>query len=156
MLTCAMVGFRLSDTLSAHGQVSRGICQTEEDRLAMVEEWTQIGGDPLSGYDSRGKQGILNGDEVVSMNVWAFPPEIFSLLEARFVAFLENKELPPTAEFYLPSAIDQGISSGILDVRVRQASCSWMGVTHREDKTQVVSSIAELVKRGVYRSPLLD
>ena len=38
-----MVGFRLAETISDYGAVSRGICKTEDGYLKNVEEWTGIG-----------------------------------------------------------------------------------------------------------------
>ena len=60
-LACSMVGFRLRETLSTHGTVSRGICVVRDDYLNTVEEWTKIGNSPLSGIDSSGKNGELTG-----------------------------------------------------------------------------------------------
>ena len=88
LLDCAMVGFRLSDTLSEHGSVSRGICQTEEGYLQSVEEWSEISGsDQVSGKNPAGEVMPLTGEEATSMNVWAFPPDAFSPLGEGFHAF---------------------------------------------------------------------
>ena len=84
----SMVGFRLSETLSEHGVVSRGICQESDGYLESVEEWTKIGGTPLVGLTSDGTEGNLQGTEIVSMNVWGFPPAVIKLLEKEFIRFL--------------------------------------------------------------------
>ena len=151
----SMVGFRLSETLSEHGVVSRGICQESDGYLESVEEWTKIGGTPLVGLTSDGIEGSLQGTEIVSMNVWGFPPAVIELLEKEFIRFLENKETEHlTSEFYLPAAVDAGIHNGEANVLVYPASCSWMGVTYQEDKDTVIESIAGLVEQGKYQSPL--
>ena len=87
-LILSMVGFRLSETLSDHGHVSRGICQKTAGYLETVEEWTKIGGTPITGLNSSGTQLSLSGSEIVSMNIWGFPVSIFSLLETEFIKFL--------------------------------------------------------------------
>lgn len=151
----SMVGFRLSETLSEHGVVSRGICQESDGYLKSVEEWTKIGGAPLVGLNSAGIEGSLKGSEIVSMNVWGFPPAVIKLLEKEFIRFLEKKEPEDlTSEFYLPAAVDAGIHNGEAKVLVHPASCSWMGVTYQEDKDRVIESIAALVQKGNYPSPL--
>jgi len=151
----SMVGFRLSETLSEHGVVSRGICQESDGYLESVEEWTKIGGTPLVGLNSAGIEGNLKGSEIVSMNVWGFPPAAIELLEKEFIRFLEKKETEDlTSEFYLPAAVDAGIHNGEAKVLVYPASCSWMGVTYQEDKDRVIESIAGLVEQGKYQSPL--
>jgi NDP-sugar pyrophosphorylase family protein len=153
----SMVGFRLSETLSEHGVVSRGICQESDGYLESVEEWTKIGGTPLVGLNSAGIEGSLKGSEIVSMNVWGFPPTVIKLLEKEFIRFLEKKETEDLAsEFYLPAAVDAGIHNGEAKVLVYPASCSWMGVTYQEDKDRVIESIAGLVAKVEYKTPLFS
>ena len=153
----SMVGFRLSETLSDHGLVSRGICQETAGYLETVEEWTKIGGTPITGLNSSGTELSLSGSEIVSMNIWGFPGSIFSLLETEFIKFLESLNQEDLfSEFYLPSAVDASIKSGSVKVKVYPASCAWMGVTFKEDKTKVMDSILRLVENGIYRNPLFE
>lgn len=153
----SMVGFRLSETLSEHGVVSRGICKESEGYLESVEEWTKIGGSPITGLNSNGEKGSLYGAEVVSMNVWGFPSSVLGLLEQEFFKFLSKLgEQDITSEFYLPAAVDATIRSGFSKVRVYPASCSWMGVTYKEDKPRVIETIAEMIGRGEYTTPLFS
>ena len=154
-LCCAMVAFRLSETLSDHGAVSRGICQTENGILKNVEEWSDIQGDPITGRNSNGSRRNLTGEELVSMNVWAFPSAVFALLEKSFVSFLNGLSDPTKDEFYLPFAVDQWIKKGLARVQVKEAKCSWMGVTFKEDKPRVQESIKRMVSEGLYLSPLI-
>ena len=156
MLECAMVGFRLSETLSEHGTVSRGICQTENGYLQSVEEWTEISQEAeIRGRNPAGKVLSLTGEETTSMNVWAFPPHAFPPLRLGFSRFLESMPVPLKSEFYLPAAVDEWIKDGSGRVSVRPASCSWMGVTYKEDRPRVEKLISTLVSEGVYPSPLL-
>ncbi len=153
----SMVGFRLADTLSEHGVVSRGICRESDGFLESVEEWTKIGGTPLAGLNSSGKEGDLTGSEIVSMNVWGFPSAVMDLLEREFIAFLQS--LGPddlSSEFYLPAAVDAAIRAELAEVRVYPASCSWMGVTYKEDKRKVSDAIAALVGLGGYPESLFQ
>lgn len=155
-LSLSMVGFRLAETLSEHGVVSRGICKETDGNLESVEEWTKIGGNPIVGMDSEGKEGTLSGSEIVSMNVWGFPSTVLPLLEQEFIHFLgQVVEGDLSTEFYLPAAVDGFIRNGRARVGVYAASCRWMGVTYQDDKSWVVDSIGKLVENGDYQSPLL-
>ena len=154
-INCAMIGFMLDQTLSEHGSVSRGICSIKNGFLEKVEEWTQIQGHPPAGVNAAGKNKVLTGKEMVSMNVWAFSPEIFSLLESDFRLFLQVFGESSKDEFYLPSAVDSWIRNKSVVAHALQATCSWMGVTYKEDRPRVVESIRRLVSEGVYPSPLL-
>jgi len=156
MLECSMVGFRLSETLSEHGTVSRGICQTKHGYLQSVEEWTEISGtDQVSGKTPAGEVMPLTGEETTSMNVWAFPSDAFTSLGEGFSRFLKTMPDPLKSEFYLPAAVDEWIREGTGRVSVRPASCSWMGVTYKEDKPRVEEAIERLIAEDVYPSPLL-
>ena len=154
LLKCSMVGFRLAETISDYGAVSRGICKTEDGYLKNVEEWTGIQGNPILGTNSFGQEGELTGEELVSMNVWAFPSGVFELLEQSFVQFLDSLSDPAKEEFYLPFAVDKWIKKGTAQVSVKEAKCRWMGVTYKEDKPRVQESIKKLVEDGLYTSPL--
>jgi hypothetical protein len=155
LLSCAMVGFQLSETLSEYGYVSRGICRTKDGFLQSVEEWSEISGSgEISGKNPTGQVMPLTNEETVSMNVWAFPPGAFELLEDGFSRFLESMPAPLKSEFYLPTAVDEWIREGQARVSVRPASCSWMGVTYKEDKPRVTELIEGLVRAGDYPTPL--
>ena len=167
-----MVGFRLANTLSEHGAVSRGVCVADAaGALRSITEQTGI----LANEVGAGKK--FSGDELVSMNCWGFTPALFGALDGQLRNFLgsvgaatpsSRTELirdegvaspvsridPPKAEFYLPAAVSEQIARGQATVRVRPTSSAWFGVTYREDKPRVTAAIAELVRRGVYPAKL--
>ena len=152
-LSCSMAGFRLSETLSDHGTVSRGVCETSDGYLTAVAEWTGIGRDPdgvVSGFNGTGERRPLTGEETASMNVWGFPSGAFPLLEKSFAAFLAGSTDLSTSEFYLPVAVDEWIRQGRAAVRVRQTPCRWMGVTYKEDRPRVIEALARLTEEGAY------
>ena len=102
--------------------------------------------------DARGGEQRLTGDELVSMNMWAFTPAVFDELERLFTAFLERSAADPAAEFLLPAAIQSLIEGGRARVRVLPEAGRWCGITYREDRDAVAAHIAGLVARGVYPS----
>jgi NDP-sugar pyrophosphorylase family protein len=141
----AMVGFKLANTLSENGAVSRGVCAADADgRLKSIVEQTNI----LRGDVGSGKK--FSGDELVSMNCWGFTPALFDRLDAHFREFLTARGHEPKAEFYLPAAVSTMIERREAAVRVLATESSWFGVTYREDKPRVEAAIDELVQAGVY------
>lgn len=155
----SMVGFRLLNTLSEHGTVARGVCQTDQDGyLTGIREITSIGwyGNRI-GYSGPGGQTVeLTGEEPVSMNIWGFTPAVFPMLEREFRGFLDNNKENPKAEFYIPTLIQEMISRGEGRVKVLPNAGDWFGVTYREDKLVVTEKIGELVNQGIYPPNLYE
>ena len=140
----AIVGFRLGNTLSENGAVSRGVCREQGGRLVSIVEETQI---------TRADVGPglrFSGHEVVSMNFWGFTPALFEELDAGLRSFLAQRGADPKSEFYLPSAVSDLISRGRATVEVLSSDDTWFGVTYREDRPHVAAAIASLVRSGAY------
>ena len=151
-----MVGFRLSETLSDHGTVARGVCRSRQGLLEQVVELTRIArsGDGAVHTDPQGRARNLSGDELVSMNMWGFTPSIFEHLERAFARFLRERGREDGAEFMIPTLVNDLVAAGQAKVRVLRSSDSWFGVTYREDRDRVTSQIRDLVRRGSYPAPL--
>jgi hypothetical protein len=149
----AMVGFRLDRTLSAHGSVARGICQTDaEGYLTSVEELTAIEkqGEVIRNRDPDGSYRGLTGQELVSLNCWGFSIALFEGLRRQFSEFLHNNQANLKAEFFLPTAVNALIREGRARVKVLPTPCHWFGVTYREDRSLVMESIRERIRAGEY------
>ncbi|HEY3756404.1 MAG TPA: NTP transferase domain-containing protein [Opitutaceae bacterium] len=139
----AMVGFRLDQTLSEHGAVSRGVASVRDGRLVGLEERSGI----LSADVGR---GAYRGDEIVSMNCWGFQPGVFAQLGEQFAQFLVARGADPKAEFYLPAAIASLVATGQAEVEILPTNSRWFGVTFREDRPGVVKAIDGLIRSGGY------
>ncbi len=145
----AMVGFRLENTLTENGYVSRGVCEIEDGILTSVTERTKIM-DCKFTEDDGATWEALSPDSVVSMNLWGFKPDLFGYIEEGFKAFLAEKLNVPKAEYYLPTVVSQLIDRGEKQVKVLVAEDKWYGVTYKEDKPNVVSALTEMVNNGLY------
>ena len=147
----AIVGFRLANTLSEHGAVSRGICAADAvGRLASITEThgitaADVGAEP-------GKK--FSGDSTVSMNCWGFTPALFVGLDTQFREFLGARGTEPKSEFYLPGAVSTMIARGETTVRVLPTESAWFGITFRDDKPRVQAALAALVGAGRYPARL--
>jgi hypothetical protein len=147
----AMVGYRLENTLSEHGSVSRGVCAVGADgTLQAVIEHTGIRREEV------GPGRRYRGDETVSMNCWAFSGSLFPALDRQFAAFFGTvvPGNPLKAEFYLPEAVSAQIEAGEAVVDVLPTTAAWFGVTYREDKPRVETALAALVAAGDYPAKL--
>lgn len=144
-----MVGFRLKNTLTENGYVSRGVCETENGILKTVTERTKIVDCKYTEDDGK-SWTALNPDSIVSMNLWGFQPDIFSHIESGFVDFLNKNINTPKSEYYLPSVVSGLIESGEKQVKVLVAEDKWYGVTYKEDKEDVVAAIKQMTDGGLY------
>ena len=148
-----MVGFRLANTLSESGSVSRGVCETENGFLTSVTERLDIRRD-CSGVVScvGGDRRLLLKDKTpVSMNVWALHSDVFAAMEADFTAWLEACVGDPMKrEYYLPAFVDGLVKSGNASVAMLDPTSKWFGVTHKADKPQVQASLHKLHDDGTY------
>jgi NDP-sugar pyrophosphorylase family protein len=140
----AMVGFRLDNTLSENGSVSRGICQAKDGVLLSIAEVKAISCADV------GPGRRFSGDEVVSMNCWGFTPAVFAGLDAGLRAFLKARGSDPTAEWYIPEAISGLVQAGKASVEVLPSEDRWFGITFREDRERVRAAVGALVSGGAY------
>jgi len=147
----ALVGYRLRDTLSEAGGVSRAVCGTDTGgRLTTIEEVHEIAarGPDFTGL-AEGRTLLLKGDEPVSMNIWAFTPEVFGLLRRGFVTFLHRPDLEKS-EYLLPTHVQEAIRSGEARVQVLPAGSVWHGITHPADLPRVQAEMRRLHREGHY------
>lgn len=152
----AMVGYRIGNTLSAYGTVTRGLCRVEGGYLAGIEEVPAIGLAEDGGivYRVGEREGRFRGDELCSMNLWGFTPHVFDFLKKDFTRFLSERGGEPKSELLIPVSVDRMIASGETRVRVLESGDSWFGVTYPEDKDAVTARIKGLADSGLYPSPL--
>ena len=151
-----MVGYRVCNTLSENGSVSRGICTTDaEGNLTDVVERTKI-------EDKNGTIVFTEGETdtpidphtPVSMNMWGFTPEYFQYSEEAFRTFLAEHGQELKSEFYIPTLVNQLIKAGKASCKVLDTPSKWFGVTYSEDRPQVVMKINKLIKQGEYPAKL--
>lgn len=153
-----MVGYRVSNTLSENGSVSRGVCETDaEGNLTGVVERTSIerkSDGKIYFQDENGQDVLLTENAPVSMNMWGFTPEYFDYVEEGFKRFLSEKGGELKSEFYIPTLVDELIHKGVATCKVLDTPSKWFGVTYSEDRQTVVDKFAQLAKDGVYPRPL--
>ncbi len=137
--TC-MIGYKLGNTISENGTVSRGVCEVENGYLKSVTEHTALD-----------KNSAIPMDTIVSMNMWGLTPDIFPYIEKEFKLFLDEKISVPKSECYLPSVVSKRIVEENKPVRVLQTAEKWYGVTYKEDSDYVRAAMARYIDEGLYQ-----
>ena len=158
----AMIGYRLGNTLTENGSVSRGICTVDEkghlcgicERVYIVKR-----GDGAA-YSEDGGESFteISPEETASMNFWGFSASFLKELDGALVSFFEEKvpSNPLKAECYLPMEVDRLLNAGKATVMVLTSKDKWFGVTYKEDKPYVQASVKALKDAGVYPKNLWD
>ncbi len=147
-----MVGYRVENTLTENGTVSRGICEADANGyLADIVERTAISRD-ANGVISDPEAGEIAEGTLVSMNMWGFTPSFLDELESGLRTFMteELPKNPAKGEYYLPFAVDHLIQNGQATAKVLQTSAQWYGVTYKEDKPVVVDALRRMTEAGLY------
>jgi UTP-glucose-1-phosphate uridylyltransferase len=151
--TFALVAYRLEDTLSAFGSVSRGVCTTENNKLKSIKERTKIV--KKAGQIIDEESGLeLDADASVSMNFWICTPLIFDYTKEYFAQFLADTNNHENKEIYLPFVAQEMMENGHVSVNVMTTKSQWFGVTYYDDKKVAVETLMQLTADGIYPSPL--
>ena len=153
VLHICMAGFRLGNTLSDNGSVTRGLCHITDGKLTGVTETHNIfkTADGAESREDGQPAEKLDLNELVSMNMWGLQPEFLNILEKGFQEFLEKTDAKDLkAEYLLPTIIGGLLADGQAEVTVLQSRDKWFGVTYKEDKESVVNAIKELIESGIY------
>jgi hypothetical protein len=151
-----MVGYRVGNTMSESGTVSRGICETNEaSELTSVVERTKIGyyNDGIA-FNEGEEWTMLDPNVPVSMNMWGFTPDYFKYSDEIFVEFLKENMSNLKSEFFIPLIVNNLIQTKRASVTVLDTPSKWFGVTYAQDRPDVVAKIQSLIDAGEYPSPL--
>lgn len=151
-----MAGFRLGNTLSDYGGVTRGICV--EDAAGQLRQITETRNVVRTPEGAAAQVGTLckplNPDSCVSMNMWGFTPDVLPRLESRFCQFLREYRTEPKSEFLLPEVVDQLLADNEITVRVLPTEEPWFGMTYQEDVHRVMAAFRQMAAKGLYKPGL--
>lgn len=153
----AMVGFRVGNTMTENGSVSRGVCENRDGLLASVVERKSIAYGPdheIQFTDENGEIQTLSPLTPVSMNMWGFTPDYFDFADREFRRFLDSSIAVPKSEQVIPDVADALIKSGEATIKVLDTDSRWFGVTYAEDRPGVVEKFAALHTTGEYPAKL--
>ena len=149
-----MVAYRLKNTVSRNGAVTRGVCSVEDGKLAAVTETYKITVDD-AGVICDADSGVLDPEVPVSMNMWGFTADVFDYMKTDFDRFLRG--IAPDnikAEYTLPEMIDKMLREKLLTVSVLTTDAVWFGVTYKEDRATVAAELARMHEEKLYPEKL--
>ena len=153
-----MAGYIVGNTLSDNGTVSRGVCRMgEEGCLSAIHETYDIArreNGEIWGQDIQGTPVQVDGDAIVSMNMFGLPRHFLDVLEENFPAWLQAHGQELKSEYLLPAEIDKLMQKGEARVRVLKDHDRWFGVTYQEDREAVEKSLRALHESGSYPEKL--
>ena len=154
----AMVGYRLKNTVSIHGAVTRGVCKVVDGRMVDVDEVAKIRlyEDGRIADTSAGEPGRdLDPNALVSMNFWGFRPELFDSMQQYFEEFLKAADPADIkCEYLLPVMVGTMLKKNSITVDMLETEAVWFGVTYKEDRPLVQQALRELHAKGVYPEKL--
>ena len=154
-----MIGYRVGNTLSESGSVSRGVCVVDENNLLQnVVERTSIEekGGKINFLDENGEEVSIDPNTPVSMNMWGFTPDYFDYSLDFFKDFLIENGQKLKSEFYIPLAVNNLIVQGKVTCKVLDTPSNWFGVTYAQDRPQTVKEINNLINLGIYPEELFS
>lgn len=154
-LQIAMAGYKIKNTLSDNGTVTRGVSLGNEDnKLVKIIETHEISYDKETKTFSSKENldsDILNLESLVSMNLWASFPKFIDLGEEHFIKYLEkNKDNLEKCEYVLPEMIDELIRSDKAEVTIIPTSEKWIGITYKEDLALAQEAFKKMLDDGLY------
>ena len=153
-----MVGFRVGNTMTENGSVSRGVCTTVNGKLTKVVERRAISYDDNNNVtyidEADNSVNTLDPETPVSMNFWGLTPDYFDFSVREFRRFLDKYRETPKSEFFIPSVVDKLIRNGEATVDVLDTNARWFGVTYPQDRQKVVDKLAALHADGTYPEKL--
>ena len=148
-----LVSYRLKNTLSEFGSVSRGVCKVSNGKLDSINEHLKIEKNEniIIDHDSG---NILSEKDYVSMNFWLCKSNFFEHLDEYIKEEIENLDDIEKSEIYLPFAAQKLLSENIINIDVVDSESKWFGVTYREDKDNSVKKLDSYTREGIYPTPL--
>lgn len=156
----SMVAFKVGNTMTRNGEVSRGVCTVNEDgHLTKIVERRRIGyaeDGSVRFIDENGEWKSVESDTPVSMNLWGFTPDYFGYSEYEFRRFLNKYINEPGREYFIPSVVDKLIGNKLAKVDVLSTDSEWFGVTYSDDRDGVCAKLAEMHASGEYPENLFE
>ena len=149
----AMIGYIIGNTLTENGTVKRGYAKQTNGYLSnLIESVVYKEGDRVKVEPLDGREGFYASlDDLVSMNMWCFRPDMLDYLDEHFIDFFKNnKEDLLKCEYLIPDVVFERIENREIKVEVVDTNAVWHGITYKEDKEELVNYINELIEKGEY------
>ena len=155
-----LVAYHLGNTLPGNGKAKRGICIADEnDKLVnLIESKVELQGDMIEASPLSGATPFMTDKEtLVAMNLFAFTPELFDILEVQLKEFLDkNKDNLDSCEFLITDSLNKLVEDKEIVVDVLYTTAVWYGLTYKEDLNELKEAIDKMIKNGEYPQNLWE
>jgi len=156
-----MIGYALSNTVTQHGYVSRGVCTLDADSfLTNIVERVHIEyqNNAIVYLDENNHAHPLSPNTFVSMNMWGFTSSFIQEITHTLEPFFHKsfKENPLKCEYFLPYVVDKLLQEKLCSVKVLTTTEKWYGVTYSEDKLVVVEALQKMILNHRYPENLWE
>ena len=155
----AMCGYKLGNTLSDNGTVTRGVSIPDERgylKTILETKGIQRVGDRIVS-DSDLSEEVLNENSLVSMNTWAGFPDLLEYVANAFDIYMSNHidELD-SCEYVLPTMIDELLREDLVEIKILETNDKWIGITYQEDVKSARAEFRKMIDEGKYPEVLWD
>lgn len=156
----ANVLYNVANTMAENGSVKRGVCFAKPDGTfdKLIEssiERNAKGEIVATPLDTKIPEMIIPETTPVSMNMFVFTKDLVDTVVNGMPAFLdENKDNMLKCEYLIPTVVSDKVNVGEATLDMLTTTAIWYGMTYKEDKPMVVSSIKALVDAGQYKPGL--
>lgn len=155
----SVIGYEIGNTLPKSGEVKRGVC-FEKDGIVtdIIESKVNKDGNkvlctPLDGSASY----EVDFKHPASMLMYGMHPEILKFLSEDIKRFLREDKIDLlTAEYLLPTVLDDFSKKNHVDLKLISTPAIWKGVTYHSDLDELKEYILELIEKGVYPANLYE
>lgn len=147
-----LVAYKLGNTLSEFGTVSRGVCDVENDFLTNITERLKLKANGTNVIDE--DSGLeFSMETPVSMNFWICTPIVFDEIEKEIRSFFEDDSFL-SSEVFIPKVMSEMKLHQIITIEAIGSDSYWFGVTYKEDKEIAVHKLAQFHQEGLYPAQL--
>lgn len=141
-VAAAALAFELGPTLSPHGPVARGICQSHHSYLSTIEEVLKLAHKNGLITDEHGR--VYPPDTLISMNAWLLSGTFLAQLASKVQVFLERNNGNEQIEIYLPKVLHEMITEGSINIKLEAMPAAWFGLTYAADLELAKANISAL------------
>ncbi len=149
----AMCGYKLVNTLSENGTVTRGVSIPDHKGHleSIIETRGIIRRDGKIVNESGLSDDILNEDSLVSMNTWAGFPDLLAYVEKSFEDYLKaHMDELDTCEYVLPTMVDEMLKKDLAEIKILETNDRWIGITYQEDLDLARKEFKEMIDKKIY------
>lgn len=151
----SLIGYRMADTLSPHGGVSRGHVEVDEEgRVQSITElhgvrWSEDASAGLTGHQGDEKEVRVPSSAWASMNLWGLGHACGPLLEGKFEAWT-SRPTEGRGEFAISTVLNELRAESGVEIGLAGGGEEWFGLTFSPDADEARRRLEAKHADGTY------